>query len=169
MKKKILFILIFLIQYSYSQNIKISKTELFKIFNETIIQKEEGKIETNSNPWFADNTNENYFKNDTVTLKNANSFKRNYCKIINWNFYKKDAFTIGNADYCNEPPSQKVTTENDWIKLNIVEAEKYLTVELYNQNKIIDKFKVLSLEKKESEYGKGKMVYILKLKRLTKQ
>ena len=167
MKKITLLVLILIIQFSYSQETKISKAELLKAFNETIVQKEKGIIHTNSNPWFTDNTNENYFKKDTITLKNAKSYKRGYCKIINWNFYKKDAFSIGNADYCNEPPSQKITTENDWIKLNVEKEENYLIIELFNQNKLIDKFKILSLEKKESEYEKGKMDYILKLKRLT--
>lgn len=167
MKKITLLVLILIIQFSYSQETKISKAELLKAFKETIVQKEKGIIHTNSNPWFTDNTNENYFKKDTITLKNAKSYKRDYCKIMNWNFYKKDAFSIGNADYCNEPPSQKVTTENDWINLNVEKVENYLIIELFNQNKLIDKFKILSLEKKESEYEKGKMDYILKLKRLT--
>ena len=156
MKKITLLVLILIIQFSYSQKTKISKAELLKAFKETIVQKEKGIIHTNSNPWFTDNTNENYFKKDTITLKNAKSYKRDYCKIINWNFYKKAAFSIENADYCNEPPSQKVTTENDWINLNVEKVENYLIIELFNQNKLIDKFKILSLEKKNLNMKKGK-------------
>jgi len=167
MRKKIFFGLLLSIQFGYSQENKISKTDLFKIFNETINQKDKAKINTNSNPWFTDNTDEAYFKKDTITLKNAKSFKRNYCKVIKWNFYKKDSFIIGNADYCNEPPSQKVTTINDWIKLNVEEVNNYLIIELFNQNKIIDKFKILTLEKRQSEYDKENFEYILKLKRIS--
>lgn len=167
MKNNLLFILILFFQFSYSQETKISKTNLLKSFKETIVQTEKGKIQTDSNPWFTENTNEIYFNNDTIVLKNARSFKRDYCKIINWNFYKKEAFIIGDANYCNEPPIQRATKQTDWINLNVYNVKNDLIIELFNGNKIIDKFKVISLEKKKSEYKKKEFDYILKIVRLT--
>lgn len=157
-----------IVHFSYSQETKISKNELLKAFKETIVQTKKGKIETDSNPWFTENTNEIYYKNDTIVLKNAKSFKRDYCKIINWNFYKKNAFVIGDADYCNEPPTRKVTKPKDWVNLKVHYVENNLIMELFNENKMIDKFKVILLEKKESEYEKNDFDYILKIIRLTK-
>ena len=169
MKNNLLFVLLLLIQFSYCQETKISKTPLLAAFKETIVQTKKGKIETDSNPWFTENTNEIYFRNDTIVLKNARSFKRDYCKIINWNFYKKNAFVIGDADYCNEPPTRKVTKPKDWINLKINSIKNNLIMELFNENKLIEKFKVISLEKKDSEYEKNEFDYVLKLVRLTKQ
>ncbi|MDP2161458.1 MAG: hypothetical protein Q8K02_13315 [Flavobacterium sp.] len=168
MKNNLLFALMLIVHFSYSQETKISKNELLKAFKETIVQTKKGKIETDSNPWFTENTNEIYYKNDTIVLKNAKSFKRDYCKIINWNFYKKNAFVIGDADYCNEPPTRKVTKPKDWVNLKVHYVENNLIMELFNENKMIDKFKVILLEKKESEYEKNDFDYILKIIRLTK-
>lgn len=167
-KNNLLFILIFITQFSYSQETKVTKEELLNTFKETIVQNKKGIIETDSNPWFTDNTNDIYFKNDTIVLKNAKSFKRDYCKIINWNFYKNNAFIIGEADYCNEPPTRKVTKPKDYIDLNIYNLGNDLTIELLNQNKLIEKFKVISLQKKESEYEKSKFDFIIKLMRISK-
>ena len=165
-KNNLLFILIFITQFSYSQETKVTKEELLNTFKETIVQNKKGIIETDSNPWFTDNTNDIYFKNDTIVLKNAKSFKRDYCKIINWNFYKNNAFIIGEADYCNEPPTRKVTKPKDYIDLNIYNSGNDLVIELLNKNKLIEKFKVISLQKKESEYEKSKFDFIIKLMRI---
>jgi hypothetical protein len=166
MNYKIIFTFLIALQFSYSQNIKTSKAELLKIFKKTIVRDSNGIIHVDSNPWFTDNSNDNYKKSDTIFLKNAKSFKRNYCKIINWNFYKKDAFIIGDADYCSEPPTQTATKPKDWIELKIFNSEKDLILELYNQSKLIDKFKVISLKQEQSEYSKDQINSTLKLSRI---
>lgn len=166
MINKLFFLLLLIFQISYSQDIKIKEKELFKIFRKTIIQDKKGIIQINSNPWFTDNSNDNYFKKDTIIFRNAKSYNRNYCKIFNWNFYKKNALIISDADYCNEPPSQKVTKPKDWIKLKTYNFKNCLILELYNQNKLVEKFKVLSVEENQSKYNKEQTDYILKLLRI---
>lgn len=166
MKVFLILFLTFIVQFSYSQETKVSKTELINSFKETIAQTKKGIIQTDSNPWFADNTNDNYFKKDTIVLINARSFKREYCKIINWNFYKETAFTIGHADYCNEPPTQKVNTLKDWIELKVYDFNGNLSIELFNQDKLVEKFKIISFEIKQSLYEKTEFDYILKIVRM---
>lgn len=166
MRTKIIFLLLLILQISYSQKIKISKNELLKAFRKTIIQTQKGIIQTDSNPWFSDNSNDIYFKNDTILLVNAKTYKRDFCKIINWTFYKKDFFVIGDADYCNEPPTKKVTKSNDWINLKSYNYKNYLILELYNQDKLIEKFKVLSLQQNQSKDNKDEIDYVLKLVRI---
>jgi hypothetical protein len=164
MKNFCLILLLFAVKL-HSQEM-LSKDKLLKSFKETIVQPTNGKIETGSNPWFTDNTNEIYYKNDTIILNNARSYKRDFCKIINWNFYKKNAFIIGDADYCSEPPLQRATKQKDFINLNVYYFNNDLLIDLLNNNKRIDKFKVISLEKKNSEYDKNVFVFSLKIVRL---
>ena len=166
LKQQIVFLLFLIFQVSYSQEIKISKNSLSKVFEQTIIQTKKGIIQTDSIPWFTDNSNDVYFKNDTITFVNAKTFKRDFCKIINWTFYKKDSFVIGNADYCNEPPSKRAIKSTDWINLKNYNYENDLILELYNQNKLIEKFKVLSIQKNQSIYNADQTDYVLKLLRI---
>ena len=166
MRKLLFIVLLLFVELSFSQHVNISKKQLLNLFKETIVQTKKGIIQVDSNPWFTENTDNLYFKNDTIVLKNARSFKREYCKIVNWNFYKKNAFIIGYADYCNEPPTQKVTKPEDWAILKFNDSKKDLVIELYNQNKIIDKFRVLYIKKSESKYDENEYEYVLILLRL---
>ena len=166
MKTFLIFLLASIVQFSYSQETKVSRNELINSFKKTIIQIKKGIIQTDSNPWFADNTNDNYFKKDTIVLINARSFKREFCKVINWNFYKETAFTIGYADYCSEPPTQKVNMLKDWIELKVYDFKGNLLIELFNQDKLVEKFKIISFEKKQSLYDKAEFEYILRIVRM---
>ncbi|MHC0440497.1 hypothetical protein [Flavobacterium sp. 3-210] len=165
MKYFLVFFLLLMYYSGHSQKKNVSKNELLQAFKQTIVQTRK-TIDTDSNPWFTDNTNGNYYKNDTISFKNAKSFKRNYCKIINWTFYKKDAFVIGDADYCNEPLTRKVTKPENWINLRCYNSGDDLIIELYTANKLLEKFKVISLQKNQSEYNKNEEDYFLKLVRL---
>lgn len=164
MINKLFFLLLLVFQTSYSQDIKISKKSLLKVFQKTIVQTKRRIVETDSNPWVTDNSNDVYLKNDTITLVNAKTFKRNFCNAINWTFYRKDSFVIGYAQNCKEPPSKKVTM--DWIKLKTYNSKNDLILELYNQNTLVEKFKVLSVEENQSKYYKDQTDYILKLLRI---
>lgn len=166
MRKLLFIVLLLFVELCFSQNASISKNQVLSLFKRTIVQTKKGIIQVNSNPWFADNTDNLYFKNDTIILKNARSFKREYCKIVIWNFYKKNAFVIGYADYCNEPPTREVTKQENWIKKRIEESQRDLVIELYNQNILIDKFKVLSIEENESNCDENEYEYVLKILRL---
>lgn len=152
--------------FLFSQKITLSKRQILNVFKSTIVQNTKGRISTDSNPWFTDNTEDKYFKDEIIEFKNAQSFKRNYCKIIMWNFYKKDSFIIGDADYCNEPPIQKsFRFEND-INLKLVQENSDIILLLFNNEKLINKFLILSLEKRKSEYDNNEFDLIMKLKRL---
>ncbi|WEK68908.1 MAG: hypothetical protein P0Y62_13760 [Candidatus Chryseobacterium colombiense] len=151
----------------FSQKIKIlSKKQILKVFKSTVVQNTKGNISTDSNPWFTDNSEDKYFKDKIIEFKNARSFQRDYCKIINWNFYKKDAFVIGDADYCNEPPMQKVTKPENFISLKLIQNNSGVVLLLFNEDKLIDQFLIISLEKIKSVYDENESDLIMKLKRL---
>lgn len=150
----------------FCQHTDITKESLLNAFANTITKSQDGKIDLDRNPWFTDNTNLRYFKNDTITFFNARSFKKDYCKIINWRFYEKNKFVIGDENSCDEPPTQKVATAESWIELNLIENKDKIIIEIVNQNKVIEKFKVLELSKVESIYNKGEFDLSLKLVRL---
>ena len=169
MKIKSKLILIFLLNFSffsYAQNIKLNKENILKIFKSTIKQSKKNVIDTSSNPWFTDNTENKYYTSEFIELKHARSFKRDYCKIINWNFYKKDAFILGDANYCSEPPSQKVTKPENYIEIKINKEKENVILQLYNQKKLTEQFKIIELQKIESKYEKGEFELTLKLQRI---
>lgn len=152
--------------FLFSQKITLSKNQIQKIFKSTIKQNARSAISVGSNAWFTDNTNNKYFDEKIIEFKNGRSFKRDYCKIINWTFYKKDSFVIGDANYCSEPPVQKVTKPENYINLKFEKKKAELFLYLFNNNKLIDKFLIISLEKVKSQYNKSEFDLIIKLERV---
>ena len=152
--------------FLFSQKITLSKSQILKIFKSTIKQNDRNKISVGSNSWFTDNTNNKYFNEKIIEFKNAPSFKRDYCKIIDWTFYKKDSFIVGDADYCNEPPMQKVTKPENYIKLKLEVKNSAIFLCLFNNDKLVDKFLIISLEKVKSQYNKSEFDLIIKLERV---
>jgi len=150
----------------FCQRTGITKESLLNAFANTITKSKDGKIDLDGSPWFTDNTNLKYYKNDTITFFNARSFKRDYCKIINWRFYEKNKFAIGDENSCDEPPTQKITTPESWIEIKFHRRQEQMIIELINQNKVIEKFKVLELSKTKSIYNDGEYDLSLKLLRL---
>lgn len=165
-KKTIIFSIILISNIAFSQqteNLKLNKKNIFRIFNKTIEQDDKNKVQIVSNPWF---TNENfYLKSDTIKLTNSRSYNRDYCKVINWTFYKKNLFIRSFGNYCNEPPTEKVTNESDYFELKINEVNNKLILALINQKKVIEKFEIISLEKTQSLSYKNEIKYTLTLKR----
>jgi hypothetical protein len=160
MKAILTYTLIFACFICYSQNINIEKNVLFDVFEKTIVQNSKNIISTASNPWFTNNTDSIYFKSDTVVFINANSYRREYCKVINWNFYDRNKFVLSDADYCNEPPLVKVNTTKDWFEVKFEEEGNIL--KLYNDKNLISEFEVLEISLDESQS-------ILKLLRLNER
>lgn len=147
MRKILTYTLIFTSLICYSQNIQ--KNVLLDVFEKSIVQNIKGKISTKSNPWFTNNTDSLYFKNDTIVFTNANSYRRDYCKVINWSFNEKDKFVLSDANYCNEPPLTRVNTSKDWFEVKFEEENNIL--KLYNDNNLITQFKVLEIITNESK------------------
>jgi len=166
---KLIFILVVTLNFNnafsqVSENIKIDKKSILKIFKSTVEQENKNKIKITSNPWFSDENK--YLKSDTIKFTNANSYNRNYCRVINWTFYTKNKFIRSFGNYCEEPPTEKVTNKNDYFDLKVNEFKEKTFIQLYNQNKLIENFEILSLEKTQSLSYKNEIKYILTLKRI---
>lgn len=154
--------------FCHSQQLKISKRSVLSVFERTIVQEKRGVIQTDSNSWYTDNTSNKYFENDTIIFRNAKTFKRNFCKTVNWNFYENNKFVAGYSNYCDEPPTKAVTQDKDWIELKIVYRNDAVLLNLYNRNKIVEKFKIVALEKIKSVYDENEDDLVLVLVRINK-
>ncbi len=143
----------------FSQNSPVTKKQLFKAFKQSIEQKDSKSIYTDSNPWLANNIDSLYYKADTIVFINAKSFKRDYCRVINWSFYKKDRFILSDANSCKEPPTARVNQPTDWFSIKIIESDTGLFFDIYNFNAFIDRFQVISLLVSDQES-------VLKIKRI---
>ncbi len=164
--KKIFIFIILTSNFAFSQvseKVKISEKNILKIFKSTIQQDKGNKIKITSNPWFTDQNT--YLKTDTIIFTNSNNFNRDYCRVINWTFYKKNKFIRSFGNYCDEPPTEKVTNKNDHFDLKIIENQQKTILELSNQGKVIEKFEIISLEKTQSLSYKNEIKYKLTLKR----
>ncbi|MBF0598448.1 hypothetical protein [Faecalibacter rhinopitheci] len=165
-EKIIIIFVIHLSIFSFCQSVKLNKENVLKVFKSTIKQPNKKLIDTSSNPWFTDNTENKYYTSEFIEFKNARSFKRDYCKIINWNFHKNDAFILGDANYCSEPPTQKVSKAENYIEIKLSNEKDNLILQLFNQKKLIDKFRIIELQKVDSKYEKNEFDFILKLQRI---
>ena len=162
------FVVVFLLlgNLGKAQNIKINKRNVLKVFKRTIVQNKTNKISIPSNPWFIDNTADKFIESDTLKFTNSRTFNRTYCKVINWTFYKKDKIVRTFGDYCNEPPTEKVSTDKDYFDLKIQSLNSTIFLVLYNRKKLAYKFEIISLEKIQSISYKNELKYILTLKRV---
>lgn len=166
--KKLFLLIIFLIfaNPNSAQKIELSKRNIYKVFKNTIVQNKKNFISIPSNAWYTNNTNNNYYKSDTITFTNAQSYNRSFCNVINWTFYKKDKFVRTFGNYCNEPPTEKVSNKSDFFDIKIIKQNSDLILELYNDRKIIETFKVISLESSQTLSYKNVKKITLTLKRL---
>ena len=164
-------IIILISNFTFSQvseSQKINEKNILKIFKSTIDQDKRNRISVTANPWSTES--ENYLKSDTVKFINpSNKIDENYCHLINWTFYRKNKFIRSYGEYCNEPANEKVTNENDYFELKINETIHGTFLELYNKNKIVENFQIISIEKKQSLSYKNEIQYILTLKRKNKK
>jgi len=144
MKKSILILLFLIAHYSYGQNVPLTKENLFKKFKESIKQNSKNSITTNSNPWVICNDDSLYYKSDTLKLTpHSNNYPDCKCScFIDWTFYKKGAFIL-TKEFINEP--RQISVAQDWYVIKLLEKNKDLILETYNQNKVIEQFKVLSI------------------------
>ena len=147
----IITITVFIWQVSFGQDKKIRAKEVSEIFKSSIIQPSKSKIEVDSNPWLSYNSDSSFFKSDTVFLIQNNTSK-NYaqkksCAFIGWNFFKKNQFIQLDVDYCNEPPTERVVTNNDFYSLTLKEELNNTIIRTYRKNKLIDSFIVLEYKR----------------------
>ncbi len=144
----------------------VSKSELQNMLKETLT-KSRNYVSDATNSWFYDNSSNDYKTQDTLTFYTARSYKRDYCKIINWTFYKWNNFRLEFADYCNEPPTKLASNDNDYYEFLIEETDENIFVSLKNINGIQDKFEIIELTENEPiDSGNDQFDYTIKLKRI---
>ena len=138
---------LFIGQISFGQDSHIKAKKVLEIFKSSIIQSSKSKIEADSNPWLSNNSDSSFFKSDTVFLiqnnPNQNYARKKSCAFIGWTFYKKNRFIQLDIDYCNEPPTRRVTTTNDFYSMTITEEYNNTIIKTYRKDKLIDSFRVL--------------------------
>jgi hypothetical protein len=144
----------------------VSKSELKSILKETLA-KSRNYVPDATNSWFYDNSANDYETQDTLTFNTARSYKRDYCKIINWTFYKWNNFRLEFADYCSEPPTKLASKNNDYYEFLIEENEENIFVLLKNINGIQEKLEIIELTENEPiDIGSDQFDYSIKLKRI---
>ncbi|RAJ17364.1 hypothetical protein LX77_03886 [Gelidibacter algens] len=144
----------------------ISKNELNTVLKETLA-KSRNFVSDATNSWYYDNSENDYDRKDTITLKTARSFKRDYCNIINWTFYEWNHFRLEVADYCNEPPTKLASKNEDYFELLIDETDDKTILLLKNINGVQDQFEIVeSLKNTPIDNGNDQFNYTIKLRRI---
>jgi hypothetical protein len=153
MNRYIIFVILFLIGTSLSaQNLNPRKSQLKKIFRKSISQDSRKTISTLSNPWVIDNTDNLYFKADTIKLINIKmQYKYDFCQKVNWSFYRNSKFYLVESQTFREPSSAKVSNENSryWVRIKRNNIGLILTT--YNISGMIDQFLVISINRNETK------------------
>ena len=123
MNRFIIFVILLSIGSNLSaQNLK--KTELIKLFRESIAQDSRKTILTISNPWVTNNKDSLYYKADTLRFINVKKtpYKYNFCEKVNWTFYRNDKFYLVESQTCREPSSAKYSIKNNQFRIEIKNA-----------------------------------------------
>ena len=134
-------------QALYSQNLPLTKNKLIELFKNSIRQDSKTKIRTISNPWVVCNDKDGFYSSDTICISTNTDYFLNCCSFINWTFYKKGAFVLTKTELCKEPTTASVPKHEDWFSIQIKSYKQDLFIDIINQNKVIDRFKVISYEK----------------------
>lgn len=122
----------------YAQN-DISKKNLKKILK--IEQGDESKV------WTICNSN----STDTIQLySDMNYFyqSKSCCEFVQWNFYKNNKIREEQIQVCKEPSTGKVTTEKDYYSIKIEKEDDNLYLDKYHNNKLVNRYRVLSITEK---------------------
>jgi len=165
MRETLLYILIFFSFENTQAQKAVSKNELKLIFKETL-KSSRNFVSNARNEWCFDNSNNDYFDRDTIVLNSARSIKRNYCKIIDWSFYTESNFILEKADYCNEPPTKKVSKNEDFLKLKIISIKNETYIETHNLTGLFEKFRVIEVKNNKNSKEKDAFDYTMKLLRI---
>jgi hypothetical protein len=146
MKKAAIFISLCLtIKVSKAQSL-LTKDSLDFVFKETLA-KSRNAVSNATNNWRYDNSNDDYFKQDTIILNTARSYKINYCNGINWSFYKEKRFILEFTQHCNEPPTKLRSKKEDYMRLQIKQRSNKFYLRLLNKNGLSDEFEILNLKR----------------------
>ena len=133
----------------YGQTKSYSEGYIYSLFKNSILQTEKGKVEIPSNPWLICNQDSAFYRKDTIKVF-SNSYNRNSldcCDYIAWTFYKRDKFIWTNLGLCREPTTASVAKDKDYFEIVVVSPYNYLFISTFHNNKFIESFKVLSIDK----------------------
>ncbi len=144
---------------------QITQKEMLSVLKETLA-KSRNFVPEATNTWLFDNSNNDYFKKDTIVLNSARCNKKDYCNSINWSFYENEKFILEKADYCNEPPIKVASKEEDFMDIKIKELDDIIYLCLYNINGLFETYEVLSLKANETSDEECSFDYTLKLLRI---
>jgi hypothetical protein len=166
MKQRLIIIFVLFYQFNLTAQSEINKSNLDAIFIETL-EKSRNAVKTASNEWRYDNSNDDYFIKDTITLNTARSYRKNYCKEINWSFYREKDFVINRITECTEPPTKLISKKKDTISLSIEELDNRVLFDLYNFEGRIERFEVIELTKNQPIFNEANQFdYTVKLVRV---
>lgn len=137
----------------YAQN-NISKKNLKKLL----------KIESeyDSKVWTICNSN----STDTIQLYSSINYfyqSESCCEFIQWNFYKKNKIREEQIQVCKEPSIRKVTTEKDYYSIKIEKKDDNLYLDKYHNKKLVNRYRVLSITKKNLPKQQGIKYQIIEL------
>jgi hypothetical protein len=144
--KRLLIITLIIIWTNSNAQIQITKTDFEIVLQETL-KKSRNAVADAKNSWRYDNTNQDYFTNDSIIINTARSYRKDYCKEIRWSFYENQKFILENTPECTEPPSMLRPNEKDYKELKCVEKNDDLYLIVSNSKGIDDKFKVLEFRR----------------------
>src|SRR6478672_9532572 len=101
----------------------------------------------NSTNWFTLESDSSYQKADTLVFYNNSKYKygKLICNLVDWNFYKKDAFWVQRVQLCKEPTTATAIKDEFIFTFKIVDQQYPMMLQVFNKEKIVDQFEVLSL------------------------
>jgi len=123
----------------YAQN-DISRKNLKKLLNV--------KRGYDSKVWTICNSN----TTDSIKLySNMNYFyqSKSCCEFIQWNFYNKNNMREEQIQVCDEPSTGKTITKNDYYSIKIEKEDDNLYLDKYQNNKLVNRYRVLSITKEK--------------------
>lgn len=158
-------------QFCFGQESTVTVKNILKLFESSIRQASESKINVASNPWLICNSDSSFFKSDTILLiqnnPNQNYARKKCCAFIGWTFYKDNKFIQSDIDYCSEPPARRVTTKNDFYSIKVAKINTKTIIETYRNDKLIDSFIVLEYKTFSDSFA-NEEVAVLRLVRKNK-
>lgn len=129
--------------------------------------RHKGKV-YNSTNWFTVENDSSYQMADTLIFYNNSDlrYQKHYCNFIDWNFYKKNAFWLQRLELCTEPTTASVVKDIDFFTYEVSDDQTPLVIRVFNQQKLIDEFEVLSLSKQILPNGVDKTTDVMTLRRV---
>ena len=122
-----------------------------------------------STRWFTNGSDSSYKKADTLIFYNNQGFvfEKQMCEYVTWNFHMRDAFFMQRIQRCIFPVSASEVEEEDQYTYEVSENQQSLILQVFNdENKVVDKFEILSLTKQLFRHTKNEASDVLTLRRI---